>query len=75
MIMLETNKVYRVTHRTWDNKKLVTAKRKFLGTENRFETSGAGGILCYVFSSRLTKRRYASELSIPHYDLKEVKEV
>jgi hypothetical protein len=70
MITPELNKVYLVTHRTWDNKKLVTAKRQFLGTENRF-----GTILCYVFSSRITKRRYASELSIPHYDLKEVKEV
>jgi hypothetical protein len=70
MITPKLNKVYLVTHRTWDNKRLVTAKRRFLGMEKRFKA-----ITCYVFTSRLTKRVCASELSIPHYDLKDIKEV
>ena len=65
---LEAGKVYIVTHRTWDNKKLVKAKRQFIGEEKRF-----GEIPCYVFSSRLTKKAYASLISIPHYDLREMK--
>ena len=70
IIELDLNSYYRVTHRTWDNKRIVTAKRKYFGTERRF-----GSILCYIFSSRVTKKGYSSELSIPHYDLKEAREV
>ncbi len=66
---MEQGKVYTVTHRTWDNSRIVTARRKYLGQEKRF-----GEILCHVFSSRITRKGYSSEISIPHYDLKEVHE-
>ena len=56
--------IYKVTHRTWDNKKQVVAKRKFLFRERRF-----GEIPCYCFTSRLTKRGCSSLVSIPQYDL------
>jgi len=67
---LEIGRVYKVRHRTWDNKRIVTAKRRYIGEEKRF-----GEIRCFVFSSRITRQPNITELSIPHYDLKEVREL
>jgi hypothetical protein len=68
-MILEIGKIYIVTCRTWDNSRLITARRKYLGEEKRFRE-----IPCHVFSSRLTKRGYQSIISIPHYDLKDALE-
>jgi hypothetical protein len=67
---LVENMPYRVTHRTWDNSRRITAKREFLFTEKRF-----GDIPCYCFSSRITKRPSRQLVSIPEYDLIKVEKV
>jgi hypothetical protein len=56
---------YKVTHRTFDNSKTVTAKRWFLCRERRF-----GDIPCYCFSSRIARNTIPRQIiSIPQYDL------
>jgi len=66
---LKKGKTYRVQFTRTNGSKSNMVKRIFFGTEKRF-----GEIMCYVFSSRITKacNTNKSEVSIPFYDLKTV---
>jgi len=65
---LKEGETYLVQFTRIDGSKSNRVKRLFFGTEKRF-----GEILCYVFSSRITKTcNIMSEVSIPFYDLKMV---
>lgn len=69
--LFEKGTIYRVTHRTFDNKKVVKAKRKYLFTEMRF-----GSIPCYCFTSRIARGVINDTLvSIPEHDLVSAEEV